>query len=114
LDLLPDADSLFKKDREILPDEVLKALENCSLLAIKCYKVKAFLSSNHLNGSEDKEMLISLDEKVTRVKRLRKGVVPHFNTTSFDIGVAGFVAQSRKWYVTSQTIIILLKYFIRY
>jgi len=94
LSLIPDSDSLYVTD--ISHHEVLQMLEDCTVRALKCLKVKAFLVSNQLD-SMNNGFLLSIQERNTNVPQHRQGVFPFLLSTSFLSGVAGFVAKNKKW-----------------
>ena len=95
LALLPDTTTpLFVKD--ILPSQVLKALEDICRVALRCVRVKAFLCSDMLRNME-KGYLIALDAKAASASSARAKTIPLLKTTT-DLGAAGYVIRTRTWY----------------
>ena len=100
LALLPDTTTpMFVKD--ILPSQVLKALEEICKVALRCVRVKAFLCSDMLKDME-KGYLIALDAKAAAASSARMKTIPLLKTTT-DLGAAGYVIRTKTWYTSTPT-----------
>ena len=93
LHLLPG--TLFM--REILPFEVLKALEDSTRNALRCFKIKAFLISDKLKDVR-KGFLLTVNDLV-QTSVLSGKDSNSLKQISAHTGIAGFVIDSKKWVI---------------
>jgi hypothetical protein len=91
LALLPEKGSMFAQP--LLPTPVLKVIEECTQKALRCYKVKAFLSTDGLKNMT-KGQLIYLEEKSPNNPGQRD-----MQQSSVKKGVAGLVADTKLWHI---------------